>query len=124
MPVFIASPTVQVQVAGRFFEPSVIGGPSRSSRGIVSSARSGTRIETDVRMLHRSLHLGACAFPYAFAVTSRRCGSRGHAMMCHSGPGLNEPATPAVTTLKPFMNHMPAWPLSFCHRMSDNELPL
>ena len=34
-------------------------------------------------------------------------------------PGLNEPATPAVTTLRPFIVQMAGVPLSFCHRMSD-----
>jgi len=98
--------------------------PSCAKPDAGRAANPAFALRTEGRIRPRRAQAAAAPARTSRAVTSRRCGSRGHAMMCHSGPGLNEPATPALTTLKPFIIQMPAWPLSFCHRMSEHESPL
>jgi hypothetical protein len=43
--------------------------------------------------------------------------------MCQLGPGL-VPASPSKVGVVPFISQIEAWPLSFCHRMSDLPSPL
>jgi len=45
-------------------------------------------------------------------------------MTCQSLPGLNEPATPPETKLRPSINQIAGVPSLFCHRMSDLLSPL
>src|SRR5262249_38332167 len=42
---------------------------------------------------------------------------------CHDVPGF-DPTAPLASTLSPSISQPPAWPLSFCHRMSDLPSPL
>src|SRR5436190_442440 len=43
-------------------------------------------------------------------------------LTCQLAPGL-PPATGPLVTAVPFIIHSPAWPLPFCHRMSDLPSP-
>src|SRR5262249_33599103 len=49
---------------------------------------------------------------------------RGRAVICQLGPGLNEPAPPTKTVLRPFISQIAGSPSLRCHRMSLKLLPL
>src|SRR6266850_295381 len=42
--------------------------------------------------------------------------------MCQFGPGLNGPTAPTAVAFTPFISQIAAWPLVFCHKMSDVPL--